>query len=192
MSHILYYSIHCKNCDKLLSELSKTELQNDIYFVCIDKRYKRNNTIYITTDKGEEIAIPDGITKIPALMCLQQNNRILFGNDIYQLFEQKKKKMNENATCGNMEPMAFTMQSGSNFVQSDVYSFLDTDPEDLNAKGAGGLRQTYHYAMADYDNINQIQTPPEDYTADKVDETQYKDYSERRSEGIPTNNRVVT
>jgi hypothetical protein len=46
-----------------------------------------------------------------------------------------------------MEPMAFSFGSGGGFgdVVSDSYSFLDQAPEDLEAKGNGGMRQMHNY-----------------------------------------------
>ena len=38
MSCVLYYSKYCENCRKLLYELGKSEIQNSIHFLCIDKR----------------------------------------------------------------------------------------------------------------------------------------------------------
>ena len=46
MSSVLYYSKYCKNGDSIISRLSKTSIQKDIHFVCIDKRVKEGNKIY--------------------------------------------------------------------------------------------------------------------------------------------------
>ena len=49
-----------------------------------------------------------------------------------------------------MEPMAFSF-GGSGFgdIVSDQYSFLDQAPEDLEAKGNGGMRQMHNYVDLD-------------------------------------------
>ena len=46
-----------------------------------------------------------------------------------------------------MEPMAFSLGGGGSFgdIVSDQYSFLDQAPEDLEAKGNGGMRQMHNY-----------------------------------------------
>ena len=44
-----------------------------------------------------------------------------------------------------MEPMAFSFGGGFNNIVSDQYSFLDQAPEDLEAKGNGGMRQMHNY-----------------------------------------------
>ena len=43
MSSILYYSKFCEHSNKLLQTLSKTNVQKDIHFICIDKRIKDSN-----------------------------------------------------------------------------------------------------------------------------------------------------
>jgi hypothetical protein len=48
MSSILYYSKFCEHSNKLLQTLSKTNVQKDIHFICIDKRVKdSNNKMFI-------------------------------------------------------------------------------------------------------------------------------------------------
>jgi hypothetical protein len=42
-----------------------------------------------------------------------------------------------------MEPMAFSLGGGD--IVSDQYSFLDQEPEELEAKGNGGMRQMHNY-----------------------------------------------
>jgi hypothetical protein len=42
-----------------------------------------------------------------------------------------------------MEPMAFSLGGGN--IVSDQYSFLDQEPEELEAKGNGGMRQMHNY-----------------------------------------------
>ena len=50
MSSVLYYSKYCKNCDDIIGKLSKTSIQKDIHVVCIDKRVKEGNKIYLLLD----------------------------------------------------------------------------------------------------------------------------------------------
>ena len=58
--------------------------------------------------------------------------------------------MQKTATNNQGEPDAFTFASFSpSGITSDQYSFLDTNADDLLAKGSGGLRQMHNYV-----NIN--------------------------------------
>ena len=55
MSSVLYYSKYCENCKLLLYELGKSNLQNDIHFLSIDRRMEKKGQLYIILDNGREI-----------------------------------------------------------------------------------------------------------------------------------------
>ena len=44
MSSILYYSNYCEKCKDLLRLIGKSDLKNDMHFVCIDKRFRDPQT----------------------------------------------------------------------------------------------------------------------------------------------------
>ena len=104
MSSILYYSTLCKNCDKILNELSRTELQRGIHFVCVDKRVERGGAHFVVLETGEEVLLPKEVTRVPALLLLDAGNRVLFGNEIYSVFGEALEQENRTATGGNVEP----------------------------------------------------------------------------------------
>ena len=52
MSCILYYSNFCEPSKKLLQTVSKTEMAKDIHFICIDKRVKENDKMFIILQNG--------------------------------------------------------------------------------------------------------------------------------------------
>ena len=148
MSCILYYSKYCEVCKKYLQTLSKSDIQNDIHFICIDKRIKdANNKIYIILETGQKIILPENITKVPALLLINQGYQVLFGEQILNYLKPRQQEEIRVATRNNMEPMAFSLGSGGGFgdIVSDQYSFLDQAPEDLEAKGNGGMRQMHNY-----------------------------------------------
>jgi len=139
-----------------------------MHFLNIDKRIRKNNgATYIVLENGQEILLPPTITKVPALLLLNKSHHVLFGNDINKHLEPKQQQQMNVATNNNGEPLAFSLLGGSyGGVASDNYSFLDQDADSLSAKGNGGMRQQHHYATLDYyDNID---TPPDNYTPDKV------------------------
>ena len=72
MSSVLYYSKYCKNCDSIISRLSKTGIQKDIHFVCIDKRIKEGNKIYLMLEGGKKVLLPETVRKVPAVWLLYQ------------------------------------------------------------------------------------------------------------------------
>jgi hypothetical protein len=157
MSCILYYSKYCDISKKYLQILSKTNMQKDIHFICIDKRVKdSNNKTYIILENGQKIILPENITRVPALLLLNQGYQVLYGEQILQHFKPIQETAVRVATANNMEPMAFSLCSGgfSNIV-SDTYSFLDQNDEDLKATGNGGMRQMHNYVDLNSSNISQ-------------------------------------
>lgn len=148
MSCILYYSKYCEVCKKYLQLLSKSNIQKDIHFICIDKRTKdANNKTYIILENGQKIILPENVTKVPALLLLNQGYQVLFGEQILNHLKPRQEMEVRVATKNNMEPMAFSLGNSGGFgdVVSDQYSFLDQDPEELEAKGNGGMRQMHNY-----------------------------------------------
>jgi hypothetical protein len=145
MSCILYYSKYCDVCKKYLQLLSKTNTQ-DIHFICIDKRVKdSNNKTYIILENGQKIILPENISKVPALLLLNQGYQVLYGEQILNHLKPRQHEEVRVATQNNMEPMAFSLGGGFGSIVSDQYSFLDQDPDDMKADGNGGMRQMHNY-----------------------------------------------
>jgi len=148
MSSILYYSKYCDVCKKYLQHLSKSDFQKDIHFICIDRRIKdSNNKTFIILENGQKIILPENITKVPALLLLNQGYQVLYGDQIIQHLKPRQQQEVRHATQNNMEPMAFSLGGGGGFgnIVSDHYSFLDQGPDDLKAEGNGGMRQMHNY-----------------------------------------------
>jgi hypothetical protein len=190
MSCILYYSNYCENCKALIQNISKwNDAKNDMHFINIDKRVKKNNgATYIILENGQELLLPPTITKVPALLLLNKSHHVLFGNDINKHLEPKQQMQVAVATNNNGEPLAFSMMGGSyGGVASDNYSFLDQDAESLSAKGDGGMRQQHHYAGLDY--YSNIDTPPDNYTPDKVGQVSMEQLQQQRNTDVGGNKR---
>ena len=146
MSTILYYSNFCEHSKKLIQTISKLNVSQDIHFICIDKRVKdSNNKIFIVLENGQKIIMPENVNRVPALLLLNQGYNVLYGESILQYLKPKQEVAVRQATQNNMEPMAFSFGGGFSSVVSDQYSFLDQAPEDLEAKGNGGMRQMHNY-----------------------------------------------
>lgn len=172
MSSILYYSNFCEHSKKLLQGLSKFENNKDIHFICIDKRVKENNKTFIVLPNGQKIIMPEHVTKVPALLLLDQNYKILYGEMITDYFKPKQQLAVKQATNNNFEPSAFSF-SGNSYstgINSDNYSFLDMDSTSLSATGNGGLRQMHNYIG--YNDTFNITTPVDDfdYKSTKISE----------------------
>lgn len=168
MSCILYHSKYCEVSKKYIQILSKSQSQNDIHFICIDKRVKdENNKTYIILENGQRIILPDNVTRVPALLLLTKGYQVLYGEQILEYLKPRQEQELRNATQNNMEPMAFSLGGGFSNIVSDQYSFLDQQPEELEAKGNGGLRQMHNYVdldtafngkISEYSNSNETNT----------------------------------
>jgi len=186
MSSILYYSNYCDNCKILLQTISKwSGIKEEMHFINIDKRVKKSNgATYVVLENGQELLLPPTISKVPALLLLNKGHQVLFGSDINKHLEPKQMQQKNVATKNNGEPMAFSMYSGGGFggVSSDNYSFLDQDADLLSAKGNGGMRQQHHYASLDY--TAEFETPPENYTPDKIGQVTLEQLQQKRNTDI--------
>ena len=166
MSYVLYYSKYCENCKKILYKVGKDKIKEDIHFLCIDKRKVIKNKIYIILSDGKELLMPDEIKEVPALLLLNRGNRIIYGNEILNLFNPmlEKNKTRENKINGG-EPLAFSnYEMGATL--SDNYSYLDQNSDELSTKGEGGLRQMHSFAT--YNLKDEIETPPETFISEKI------------------------
>jgi hypothetical protein len=159
MSSILYYSKYCEVSKKYLQTISKSNVQKDIHFICIDKRVKESNKTYIILDNGQKIILPENVTRVPALLLLNQGYTVLYGEQILQHLKPRQEVEVRQATKNNMEPMAFSFGGGLGDIVSDQYSFLDQAPEDLEAKGNGGMRQMHNYVDLNTAFSGQISEP---------------------------------
>ena len=109
--------------------------------------------------------MPPNIVSVPTLLLLNRGNKILVGDDVINFFKPQISQEKIQATKNNMEPLAFSMfEMGTSM--SDTYSYLDQTPDEMEAKGEGGLRQMHSFVKLNHDD--KIETPPEDYEPDKV------------------------
>jgi hypothetical protein len=179
MSCILYYSNFCEPSKKLLQTITKTQNVNNIHFVCIDKRIKDSNgKIFIILQNEQKLLMPESVSRVPALLLLKENYRVIYGDDIYKYFKPQVTQQVQQATKNNMEPVnfqdgfsAFGGFSGCGIV-SDNFSFLDQSDTELSVKGDGGLRQMHNYVTLN-DSMNLSMKLPQDdfdYKNDKLKE----------------------
>lgn len=173
MSSILYYSNYCEHSKSLIKNLSSSQnIKKDIHFISIDKRTKdENGKTYIILETGQRIILPEHITRVPALLLLNDNYKVLYGEQISDYLEPVRQQSVQQATFNNMEPMAFSFNSGGfGDVVSDQYSFLDQNPSDLEAKGNGGVRQMHNYVDLNYSGTITTPTDDTDYKKSKMPE----------------------
>jgi hypothetical protein len=179
---ILYYSNYCNNCRNLLPGVSQSHQKNDIHFLCIDNRVKKNDgSVYIVLPNQKEIILPNTVNKVPALLLLNRGNQVIYGENIVKHLYPVKSGIEEKLQ--NKEPMAFSLGDiNNNGVVSDNYSFLDQSIESLSAKGDGGLRQLRNNVKLE--DTDQIETPPDDYVPNKIGEVSMEKLQNSRTEAI--------
>jgi hypothetical protein len=171
MSCILYYSNFCEPSQKLLKTITKTQNTNNMHFICIDKRVKESDgKIYIILQNGQKILMPENVSRVPALLLLNQNYKVIYGDDIYKHLSPQVTQQVQQATRNNMEPINYQdgFNSFSGFgggsVVSDNYSFLDQSDTELSVKGNGGVRQMHNYvSLNDSVNFTNMNLPKDDF-----------------------------
>ena len=163
MSSILYYSNFCEHSKKILQTLSKSQVSKTIHFICIDKRVRgTDGKVNIILENGQKIVMPENVTKVPALLLLNNNFQVLYGDNIYNHLKPTQEIATKQATQNNMEPLAFSLGAGGfGGIASDNFSFLDMDSDELTAKGNGGLRQMHNYVPLNHSDI--ISTPKDEF-----------------------------
>jgi hypothetical protein len=179
MSCILYYSNYCEPSKKLLQAVTKTQNAKDIHFICIDKRVKDSTgKVFIVLQNGQKIIMPENVTRVPALLLLNQNYKVIYGDEIYAHLRPQTQQQVKEATKNNMEPVTFQDGFGAfggfggGGIVSDNYSFLDQSDTELSVKGDGGLRQIHNYVTLN-DSMNLSMKLPSDdydYKSDKLKE----------------------
>ena len=174
---ICYYSNFCEPSKKLLQLFAKTKLNHEVHFICIDKRFRNSKGQTILQLEQHQVLLPDTITKVPALLLLE-NKQVLTEDAIYQFLQPKETRINTLATSGNGEPECYSLSQMSSM--SDSYSFWDQDPNELSTKGGGGTRQMHNYVTLDQDF--KINTPAEDYEPDKVGKNGSKSLEQLKAE----------
>ena len=161
MSSILYYSNFCQHSKTLLQNIGNSNVTKDVHFICIDKRVKEGNKLFIVLENGQKIVMPENVNRVPALLLLNKGYEVLYGESILQHLKPKQEIAIKKATENNLEPMAFAFGGGGfGPVTSDQYSFLDMDSDSLAAKGNGGVRQMHNYVSMNY--MDTISTPQDD------------------------------
>lgn len=185
MNSILYYSNYCENSKKLLKMVSQTNHSNSMHFVCIDKRTKEpDGKIYITLPTGQKILMPPNVTQVPALLLLNQNYKVIYGDDIYVYLRPQIVHEVAKATQNNMEPVHKGFDTFGGFggsIVSDQFSFLDSETE---TRGNGGMRQMHNYVSLDESVGVSHYNLEDNYQSNKIKESEIEAYQRQREEDV--------
>lgn len=183
---VLYYSNFCKHSQTLINTLSRSNIKNKFYYVCIDKRVQEGQNTIIILENGNRTILPKIIKNVPSLLLPNHGNRVLTGGEILTYIEiNNTQSQSEQTNIGEPAPFALTSNVYDN-ISSDKYSFLDMTDEDLSAKGTGGIRQMHNYVQMDMNPL--IATPTDDYEPDKIssqDNSELESYMKEREKNMP-------
>lgn len=182
MKPILYYSEYCQYSNSIIQALSQTSIKECIHFINIDKRIIDNGNILILLDNHSRVPLPSSVSRVPTLIYKDNQNKVhtLVGQNIKNYIFEKINEEKEKHHVDDVIPYVF--QSVNNFVHSDYYSFLDQDADEMSAKGNGGLRQMYNYA--NYNCMQSIETPNEDYIPDTIKDIKLENIIAERDQDI--------
>jgi hypothetical protein len=168
---ILYYSNFCKHSQKVIQFLVKAGFSEKLSFICIDKRVRdpKTNQIVIVMENGKQVMMPPNIHSVPALLVASKKYQLVLGDEIISHYQPSANEMMQTATQFNGEPQAFQLTPSNNgmSIVSEQYTFYSMTPEELSAKGKGGMRQMHNYVAATQDILT-INTPPDTYRPDKI------------------------
>tara|TARA_Y100000389_G_C17461788_1_gene522333 strand:- start:3357 stop:3962 length:606 start_codon:yes stop_codon:yes gene_type:complete len=167
---ILYYSNYCKHCKNVLQTLVKSNLSNKISYVCIDKRKidPATNQTKIILENGNTVMLPPNIKSVPSLLLVNQQFKLIVGDDIVKHYHKDIKKNINKATNNNGEPLGYhIINYGNSNITSEFFTSYDLTPDELSAKGNSERRNMHNYVSVDND-LQLIETPPDTYTADKI------------------------
>jgi len=185
---ILYYSNYCPNSKKVLEYISKNGFVEHLNCICIDRRSIDPHTgqMMIHLENGKSVMMPPGIHGVPAMLILKENYRCIYAQEIIAYLNPMISKKISKQTIQNGEPIAtpLAFSSGGTNIVSEKFTYYNATPDEYMAKGNGEHRQLYNYVKADHGNELSIQTPPDSYRPDKVDEETMQNFQEKRNEEV--------
>jgi hypothetical protein len=133
---ICYYSNYCDPSKQLLQKISKTKLQRDIHFLCIDRRKRdsKGNT-FLVLDK-EQVLLPPSITRVPALYLMEpecysisQMSKI---SDSYSFWDQSADELTAKGQGGMRQLHGFSPLDESYAIHTPVDSYV---PDKVGSSG---------------------------------------------------------
>lgn len=147
--NIFYYSNYCPHSQKVLQFFVRANLTGELNFVCIDKRGRDPNTnqMFIIMDNGDRVLMPPNIHSVPAVLMIENNYKVIYGEEIVKHYEPSIVNDKMMATNFNGEPSGFSLAG----------SILD------NRGGSMGISLN-----STYNGRQMINTPPPEQGNNKI------------------------
>ena len=96
----------------------RANLTTEAAFICIDKRGNDPNTnqMYIIMENGDRVLMPPNIHSVPAVLMIQNNYKVIYGEEIVKHYEPNIVNEKMMATNFNGEPSGYTLGGPSTGV----------------------------------------------------------------------------
>ena len=118
----LFYSNQCQHSKRLLLQIQKTSIVNNMQMINID---------------NPQVQLPNFVQSVPTLY-LPGKRQVLTDTHLFQWFDEEVKKDSENASkikmadiTGDDSILPFQMSEMGNGLAGAVYSFIEDDKNDL-------------------------------------------------------------
>ena len=137
----LFYSNQCQHSKRLLLQIQKTPIVNNMQMVNID---------------DPKVQLPNFVQSVPTLY-LPGKRQVLTDSHLFQWFEEEIKKENENASkikmadiTGDESILPFQMSEMGSGLAGSVYSFIEEDKNDLMNQNYSFLQDRDINKMPDF------------------------------------------
>ena len=173
MFDILYYSNYCKYSQNVLQHVVKHQLIEKVSCISIDRRQRdhQNNHLQVVLENGQRLYLPPNVQSVPALLLVQKNHTVLFGDK--QIIHYLKEKYGNPAEAASEilqfnggEPSGYAFATATT-SGSEKYTNYHLNPDDLLSKSTSKNRDLRNYVSADHE-MGTIPAPPETYKPNKI------------------------
>jgi hypothetical protein len=166
---VLFYSNYCKHSKQLIHFVATNRLADKFSAICVDNRFKDDQTTVIVLDNGNTYKLPVHVHSVPTLLLVSQKHRILVGEEIYRYLKPLVEQDVRKATEGNMEPVYLSSSSS-------LPTFLYNEN-----------RQPSTYVSANHDGLGSIPTPDLNAKVAKMGNVSLEDLQMMREKDIRAN-----
>jgi len=153
----LYYSNFCPHSKEVLEFVRRNDLLNKLSFYCVDNRYQDKHTgiIYIISeDNKRRDPLPPNIQDVPALLLIRENYKAILGKEIMNYYAPQIKNVFSEIHTPQPSPVTNDTQSFS------LYGDIGGSTNTINSINNNN----------NIDTIGYIETPPENFSSNKIGE----------------------
>ena len=143
----LFYSNQCQHSKRLLLQIQKTAIVNNMQMVNID---------------NPKVQLPNFVQSVPTLY-LPEKRQVLTDTHLFQWFDEELKKESENAgkvkmadITGDDSILPFQMSEMGSGLAGAVYSFIEEEKNDLMNQNYSFLQDRDINKMPDFTRFDAV------------------------------------